>query len=1047
MAPLGSPVNLLLRLCSTFYGTRSLTADCFRRHSSIASAAVLLLVVRGSFARGAVDFNRDVRPILSSKCFKCHGPDEGNRQSGLRLDLQETAVGEADSGLHAIVPSKPEASELVRRIEAKDDADRMPPPASNLTLAPGQIEILKQWISQGAKYEPHWAFVPPQSTPPAVNDQSWPRNPIDQFVLASLEQAGMRPTPEADRLTLIRRVSLDLIGLPPTPTEADAFVNDTSPDAYERVVDRLLASPHYGERWARRWLDLARYADTNGYEKDRPRSIWPYRDWVIRAINADMPFDQFTIEQIAGDMLPNATAEQRVATGFHRNTMLNEEGGIDPQEFRFYSLVDRVNTTATIWLGLTLGCAQCHTHKFDPLTHREYYQMMAFLNNADEPDFDVPDPAIASRRQEFEAKIAEREAALADRFPLPKASPGDNRPEVERRRDAAENAFRLWLEAQQQQAISWKLIKPTSLKANLAKLSILEDGSVLASGDQTKRDVYELELPANDLRHATALRLEVLPHESLPGHGPGRIYYEGPKGNFVLNEFTLVSGGKSVSLTDATESFCQAPANGGKFTAAMAIDGQPQTYWSIDGGMGRAHQAVFRLAKPIEKTDAMRVMMVFEYFHAAALGRFRIWSTYDGRDIKAQSMPTDLQQLCLVTPDQLSHDQRQRLKRYYLSTLPELADARKEIDALRGQVPQLPTTLVMQERPADHRRDTHRHHRGEYLQPKEVAQPGVPSVISPGLAASPSHALNRLDLARWLVDARNPLVGRVTMNRHWAALFGRGLVRTTEDFGYQGEPPTHPKLLDWMAEELVRRHWSIKAMHRLIATSARYRQSSEISKELWQRDPENKLLARGPRVRLEAEVIRDQGLAACGLLSRKVGGPSVYPPQPASISSEGAYGALTWKVSEGEDRYRRGIYTFSKRTTPFAMFTTFDAPSGEVCVARRDVSNSPLQALTLLNDEVFVEAAQTLGRQLAEHSGTVEERMKTLFRRCLVRTPTDAELARLMKFYETERQRFASGKFESTVVASAGGGDANERAAWTVTARTLLNLDEMVTKE
>src|SRR5262245_7245578 len=496
-------------------------------------------------------FTTSGRPVLVQHCFKCHGPDDRTRKAGLRLDQRDTALRPARSGKRPVVPGKPDESELVRRIFAPDEQTVMPPPVAKNPLSAQEKETLRHWIADGAEYTQHWAFVPPRAVPlPAVRQKDWPRNPIDHFILARLEAEGLQPSPEAERAPLVRRLYLDLVGLPPTPEEADAFVRDPAPDAYERLVDRLLASPHYGERWARRWLDLARYADTNGYEKDRPRSVWPYRDWVIGALNADMPFDRFTIEQLAGDMLPGATLDQRVATGFHRNTMLNEEGGIDPLEFRFYATVDRVHTTATTWLGLTVGCAQCPTHKFDPIPQREYYQLMAFLNNADEPTIDVPRPEITRRRHETEAKVNELIADLPNRFPVEEARE-DQRPLEVRRREHLEQKFQQWARAEAGRAVPWSVLRPAEAKARLPVLTGLEDNSVLASGDQSKRDVYDVRFRTG-LRRITAIRLEVLPDDRLPKHGPGRIFYEGPFGDFFLSEFTVSVNGRKVQLAKAS---------------------------------------------------------------------------------------------------------------------------------------------------------------------------------------------------------------------------------------------------------------------------------------------------------------------------------------------------------------------------------------------------------------------------------------------------------------------------------------------------------------
>jgi hypothetical protein len=1015
-------------------------------------------------------FNSKVRPILARHCFKCHGPDDKARKAKLRLDQRDAASRGGRSKQPAIVPGHSEQSELIRRIFAEDEAEIMPPPHTKNPLTEEDKQILKRWIAEGAEYRLHWAFVPPKRSHaergnerlPAVKLANWPRNPIDYFILARLEAEGLKPSPQADRYTFARRLYLDLIGLPPTPEEAEAFVQDKSPDAYEKLVDRLLASPHYGERWARRWLDLARYADTNGYEKDRPRSIWPYRDWVINALNADMPFDQFTIEQLAGDLLPGATQEQKIATGFHRNTMLNEEGGIDPLEYRFYALVDRAAVTGTTWLGLTVGCAQCHTHKFDPIPQREYYQFMAFLNNADEPALAVRRPDITEKRQEIEKKIATLIADLPNRFPPEKSdlSGGRQPPENRRTRGADaprsesvdltsdqrthfERKYREWQEREAARTVRWIVLRPTSAKANLPHLTILDDNSVFVSGDQSKSDTYNLSF-RTDLHGITALRLEVLPDERLPSDGPGRVYYEGPFGDFFLSEFGVTANGKKVPVAKAMHSFAA-----GKATADKAIDGDPQTGWSINGGQGRAHTAVFSLAAPLAEGKDLHVQMLFERYHSAGLGRFRIWATSDPRPAVARDMPADVEDLLLVPEEKRTPEQKQRLVQQFLMTAPELAKERAEIERLRKQLPAYPTTLVLAERPPENPRPTFVHNRGEFLQPKERVEPNVFSVLPPLPKDAPR---NRLGLARWLVSPDNPLTGRVTMNRQWAAFFGRGIVPTLQDFGYQGERPSHPELLDWLAVELVKQGWSMKKMHKLIVLSATYRQASRLTPALAAKDPHNELLARGPRVRLEAEQLRDAVLRYSGLLSEKIGGPSVFPPQPPGVTTEGAYGKLQWKVSEGPDRYRRGLYTFSKRTAPFAMFTTFDAPSGEVCVPRREVSNTPLQALTLLNDPAFIEAAQALGRRMAARKGSIDERVNYLFRLCLTRPPSIEETAQLVTFFQTQKNRCERKELDAAKIAGStdrrdAGPTLNERAAWTALARTLFNLDEAIVKD
>jgi hypothetical protein len=1024
----------------------------------VPSSLVFLALSNGASAEDGPDFNRDVRPILASKCFACHGPDEEAREADLRLDMREVAVEAA-----AIVPGDADGSELLRRVESDDEFERMPPPDAGEPLTADERRTLREWIAAGAKYEPHWAFVPPRR--PAVPDHAgtefadWPRNPIDAFVMRRLLEAGLEPSPEADRYALARRVHLDLIGLPPTPEEADAFVQDDDPLAYEKLVERLLASPHYGERWARPWLDLARYSDTNGYEKDRPRSVWPYRDWVIDALNADMPFDRFTVEQLAGDMLPGAAADQKIATGFHRNTMLNEEGGIDPLEFRFYAMIDRVATTGTVWMGLTVGCAQCHTHKYDPISHREFYALMALLNNADEPDLAVPDPDVLSRRRDIEQRIARLESELPERFP---PLPGDG-PVAERRRKHLEDRFAEWIEQRRANAVRWTVLRPSEMETNLPRLELLDDGSVLSTGDITKRDVFRLTLPLDGIEGpVTALRLEALPDERLPAGGPGRAYYEGRKGDFFLSEVTARRGVEPVRFAAASHSHGKISVGSGTAAAANVIDGDGSTGWSTAGREGEPHQLVLNLAEPLDPGGTLHVELLFERHFAASLGRFRLSATSATGRIEAHDLPVELESILAREPSSWTEGERDRLRRRFLLVAPELADARKPIEALRKSLPELPTTLVMAERPPDNPRPTHRHHRGEFLSPREEVSPGVPAVFPP---LPEDERANRLAFARWLVSDRNPLVGRVTVNRDWRAFFGEGLVQSVEDFGTQSDPPTHPDLLDWLAREFIESGWSRKHLHRLIVTSAAYRQrgggrrgeSGEPEKGGGQKakgrvpdsgsgSPLSAL--RTPlyaRFRVDAETVRDIVLAASGRLSTRIGGPSVFPPQPAGVTAL-AYGNVKWDASEAPDRYRRSLYTFSKRTAPFAAYAVFDGPTGETCLARRDRSNTPLQALTLLNDEMFLELARALAADAAARLGNSPTDCATaIFRRLLTRPPTEFELNALLDFHASQRQRFEAGELDAAKIARDGSATPRQ-AAWILVARAVMNLDEVITK-
>jgi len=1040
-------------------------------------STLLTTLVPSSDAADAPSFARDIRPILASRCFACHGPDEGHREADLRVDDRQAVI---EAGV--LVPGSADDSELIRRIFSTDPDEQMPPPDARDQLADRQKTLLRDWVNSGGEYEPHWAFVKPvRHALPSSKFDGRVRNDIDRFVFAPLEAEGLAPSPQADRYALIRRAYLDVIGLPPTPEEADAFVADPDPQAYEKLVDRLLDSPQYGERWARVWLDLARYSDTNGYEKDRPRSVWPYRDWVIRALNADMPYDQFTIEQLAGDMLPNATLDQRIATGFHRNTMLNEEGGIDPLEYRFYAMVDRVATTGTVWLGLTVNCAQCHTHKYDPIQHSEYYGLMALLNNADEPDLPIPDPATVQQREQLLARIDRLESELVSAFPpLPETDDKstDSATELERRQQNFDQSFQAWLEQQRQTAVAWTVQRPAKLESNLPRLEVLEDGSIFSTGDITKRDVLSLtfEIAADQLP-VTALRLEALPDDRLPAGGPGRAYYEGRKGDFFLSEVTAKLGDTPVSFGGGSQSFGKISIGSGTANTENVFDGDGSTGWATAGREGEAHQIVLNLKEPLRTVGSLTVELLFERHFAASLGRFRISTTSDEGSPAATRLPVELE-AALASKAELDEPTRERLRRQYLRVAPELANARKPIDALRRRVPDLPHTMVMLERPADNVRPTHRHHRGEYLSPRELVDPGIPSIFNDG---SPAPT-NRLEFARWLVSDHNPLAARVAVNRAWQAFFGTGLVVTSDDFGTQANPPTHPKLLDWLATEFVASGWSMKQLHRLIVTSATYRQSATVTPELLERDPNNELLARGPRFRVPAETVRDIMLKASGLLSRKMFGPSVYPPQPASVTGL-AYGNARWNASGGEDRYRRSLYTFSKRTAPFAAYTVFDAPTGESCVARRNRSNIPLQALTLLNDDMFLEMARALADDVVGTSPTSDELLEAdavgtrIFRRLLTRPPTAAEMAAINSFYRAQLKRLRFGelnpwtildeavpaKFAAPVPpplpepadrrtatvpvdkSATEPAQRMQRAAWAMVARALMNLDETIT--
>ncbi|HYO09544.1 MAG TPA: PSD1 and planctomycete cytochrome C domain-containing protein [Tepidisphaeraceae bacterium] len=1226
---------------------------------------------------GQVLFARDVEPILRHACLDCHGP--AKHRGNLRLDTRDVTLKGGANG-PAVLPGNSGDSLIIKHVLAQDGKKKMPMQRDALTDA--QVKILRAWIDGGAYWPEaktiasaeqkiHWAYVKPTAPePPPVADANWCRNPIDRFVLARLEKEGLEPSPEADRTTLIRRLSLDLTGLPPSPDEVDAFVADPDPHAYDNLVSRLLASPHYGERWGRHWLDLARYADTNGYEKDNPRVIWPYRDWVINALNRDMTFDQFVIAQLAGDMLPGASDEDKIATGFHRNTMFNEEGGIDVEEFRYKAVVDRVQTTGTALLGLTLHCAQCHNHKYDDISHEEYFRFFAFFNNADEPQIDVPDPTIAEQRRQAQEKIDALTRALASKFPaqdesikwevlspdafataqdgrlvlqpdgallatgpspetdtytietdvnldgvtafrlealtdpsLPRAGPGQNQngnfvlsqfkveqrdiptddddappgPAARIKIDRAEadynqpdfdvskaiddsfakgwavggggpgetnkaraatfftpeklagrktlvvtlkqlyknhtlGKFRLsvgrpaappstrptpevrekflvkkldeWERSVAAKSAHWTILDPSRYtRRHDATITELPDKSLLFTGDNFYREQYELEFDT-DARDITALRIEALPHPELPQGGPGRD----PNGGFLLSELTGVAVARnpaapstrpatttrvllastaadasapaagSPALPAATQAttqpieFAAASADVASDSVARAIDGKADAHWTVPGG-AEPRTAVFKLKQPVGFAGGttLKLSILQNQFSEISIGRLRLSVSSDPNAGAASGLPDAVERIVLTPKEKRTPEQSARLREHFLSVTPLLAGPRQEIAALRTGLAKYTSTLAMRERAKP--RVTRIYHRGEFVQPTDhiIRQPGVPAVLPPLPANQPA---NRLTLARWIVGDENPLTARVVMNRTWSLYFGRGIVNSVEDFGIMGEAPSHPQLLDYLATEFRRQHGSMKAMHRLIVTSATYRQSSRVAPEMQQRDPQNVLYARGPRLRVEAEVVRDIALAASGLLSPRVGGPSVFPPQPPGIS-ELSYGPLKWVESAGADRYRRGMYTFLKRTAMYPMETTFDGPTAEVTCARRPRSNTPLQALITLNDEVFVEAAQALARRLMESGPAgAADRASHVFRLCVARRPDETELRAILGFYEKQLARFRDESLDPAAVAlrdpaqsPPAGMDVAELAAWTTVARSILNLDETITKE
>ncbi len=1129
-----------------------------------------------------VDFNRDIRPILSRNCFACHGRDEEHRAAKLRLDQRDSALAELEDGARAIVPGDPESSELIFRITEEDETVRMPPKKAGGRLRPDEIERIRRWIAQGAAYANHWAYEPPKDRPlPEVRDRSWPRNGIDFWVLARLEAEGLRPSEPADRFTLLRRASLDLRGLPPSPSELESFAKDASADAYEQAVERFLDDPAYGERWARMWLDLARYADSAGYGSDPLRpNMWRYRDWVIDAFNRNLPFDQFTIEQLAGDLLPDATLEQRIATAFHRNTMTNTEGGTDDEEFRVAAIKDRVDTTGQVWLGLTIGCAKCHSHKYEPISQKEYYQVYALFNqtaDTDKPDEQPVIPAPTPEIQEAIQRIDAQVAALKARLDV-------TTPEIAAAQATWEESLR--------KPPAWTVLDAllASKAESGATLKALTDRSILVEGTNPVGETYTIEA-LTSLKAITAVRLEAIPDPSLPQGGSGR----GPDGGFVLShlsvqaepsddsgqaptgryvrvelpgnskmlslaEVQVFSGGKNVALAGKAEQSStdfDGPPNlaidgntDGRYAEAKstthtrvesnpwwqvtlaeprAIDrislwnrtdgglgsrlanarvlilddarkvvwqtdlpeppdpsrdlspsgkrpvtlasatadlsqqgfavadvlkpADPNTGWAVEPQQTVPHQAVFVAREPVSLPVPCRLTIRLEHRFkdpGKNLGRFRLSVTDDPAAIRRAEVPPSVLAILDTPAEKRTPEQMETLARHYRSIAPVLKPIRDEIARLEKSKPDVPSLPVMVELPPDRRRETRLLMKGNFLSPGEVVEPNVPAFLNP----MPEGASNdRLGLARWLVAPDNPLTARVAVNRFWSQLFGTGLVETEEDFGTQGDLPSHPELLDWLAREYVRSGWDTKALLRLMVTSATYRQSSRVTPERLQKDPRNRLLSRGPRFRLEAEMVRDQALAISGLLSRKVGGPSVFPVQPEGLWQAAFNGQRTWSTSKGDDRYRRGLYTFWRRTVPYPSMAAFDAPSREICTVKRTRTNTPLQAFVTLNDPVFVEAAQALARRIVREGGaSVEDRVRYGLLLSLGRPPSSRQVEVLTGLFESERARYQSDAQKALALATEPlgplpeGMDPAEMAAWTTVANVLLNLDGVLTK-
>ena len=1032
---------------------------------------VLAILIGGApaLAGSRVQFNRQIRPLLSDACFQCHGPDESNRKGGLRLDVADAARKGGDSG-PLLVAGNVEESELWKRLVSTDPDVVMPPPKSGKVLKPEQLAVLKQWIIEGGEYQAHWAFLPVER--PGVPRIAGITNPIDAFIRHRLDEEGLAPSPEASRETLIRRVSLDLTGLPPSLAEVDAFVSDPSANAYENLVDRLLASPHYGERAAQQWLDFARYADSNGFQVDSSRQMSAWRDWVIAAFNRNLPFDQFTIEQLAGDLLPNPTRDQLVATGFHRNVKLNGEGGRIVEEWFAETVIDRVETTGLTWMALTLNCCRCHDHKYDPVSQKEFYQLFAFFNSVDESGvLEVEGgntrPVLKIPTAEHEQKLAELKQAVTDaearHAELAKSSPT--------RQSSWEGEFAKRL---RDRPDTWRQLAPTEVKSvGGATLTRQADNSWLASGVNPPNDEYQVTSPVSAGR-VTGILLEAFPDPSLPNMSLGRY----PNGNFVLSDLDVVvsaptlMGPVTAEIRQAVSDYDQPgwPVSAiveGKSTRK----GKNPKGWAVDGPSKRENRkAMFLFAAPIEvpAEATITVSLRHDAIGGHNIGRFRLSMTdWAAETVKldGSTIPESLRKAIAAPAEERTKAQLDEIASYFRDTADEvLRQSEKAIAAAKSAVASyensIPTVMVMKELNAP--RDAFFLNRGQYDKPGEEVARDVPRAFPPLSREAP---VNRLGFAQWLVSREHPLTARVWVNRAWERFFGAGLVRTTENLGSQSEWPSHPELLDWLAAEFMEAtalpaiagrpasKWDMKAMQKLIVMSQTYRQSAAIHSPA---DPENRLLSRAPRIRLSAETARDQALAISGLLVPKIGGPSVRPYMPDGVWDETSrYGDLRgYKPDTGEGLYRRTLYTIWKRTAPPPSLMLFDAPAREVCTVKRSRTNTPLQALALLNEITYVEAARKLGeRMVAEGGTTAEERLTHGFRLATARRPTSDELRILIDGLNSDLSRFQADPKSAVAYLGVGTSRASEKlnpaelAAYAVTANVLLNLDEVVTRE
>lgn len=1002
-----------------------------------------------------VDFRHDVRPILSDRCFACHGPDKEHREADLRLDQFSESLIESS----VIQPGKPEESELLARITSDDPDMRMPPADTGDPLTPDEINVLREWIATGATWQRHWAFESPQRPPtPDVDDAPWPTNEIDYFTLAEMQHRQLKPSAQASPETLVRRLHLDLIGLPPTLDQVDAFVADSSAAAYERLVDQLLDDPRFGERMALAWLDQARYADTNGYSIDGGRQMWLWRDWVIDAYNRNLPFDQFLTEQLAGDLLPNATEDQRIASGFNRNHMITHEGGTIPEENLVNYVADRVKTTSEVFLGLTMACAQCHDHKFDPISQEDYYRFFAFFNTVNERGLDgnaginaVPKIKATSvfgknpsHLKSLQEQLVKLEAVL-DR-PLESQSAWETKTlaELSQRGDSL-------------QLHPVEVIKVTSPNRG-ADYEVKEDGTVFVPNGQGRSPSISTKLPVDNV---TGLRLVFTPHETFPNGGLGTGSKDGLHGSFLLTSFTASATNVASDQVDLYKQLrfnrVTASAQHPEHPPQDCLDERDHNGWSPHPNNQVPQHISFMLDEPldVDATPYLTVMLVWgRTGYGGVGGQYRLYAMTGNDD--GTNVPAHIQAILRVPAEQRTEAQAKTLQDYHTSVAPELEGVRHRIANLKERIDYLSQpheVMVMQE--AEKPRETFVLSRGQYDQPTERVTPAIPGSL---FVTDEAYQANRLGLTQWMTNPQHPLTSRVAVNRVWQLLFGNGLVRTSADFGSQGTPPTHPALLDYLAVDFVESGWDVKRLIKRIVMSSTYRQDSSVSPEHALHDPQNRWLSRGPRFRLPAELIRDQALAASGLLSPYLGGPSVKPYQPPALWKEISHYGSTPATSQvfvqdhGVWLYRRSLYTYWKRTAPPPAMLAFDAPNREFCTVQRIPTNTPLQALVLLNDPQFVEAGRALGERILQTQNQDTERLVYAFRLVTSRRPDEKELKVLRSVLEQKRNRYANDPDAAAALLRIGEhrseleAEVAERAAWASVGALLLNLSETITR-